>query len=400
MYAGAALVSSAINFLALPVFTRVLSAAELGILALLQATVGVLSVVIGMSPQVYLTSQYAALDGRQLSELLVAMLFVLLVGTGVGTAGLLVVGQLWPQLALAPWVIVLTGLRAMSGVVVTLATSLYIMQRRPLAFAGLTLVPVLLSVGGGVYVTAFLHWGWQGRFIVECLVFYGAAMWSLLRTWRSRSRPAATFHAPVLYAYLRYSLPLVVHGLGFWAVASQDRYFVAGLLGVRAAGLYAVAYSIGNVLEVAHLGVHRAILADFYEQTRDPKQHGRLAKVAAGYFVGSVLALLAFALLVPPLVPLIAGESFAGAAELVPWLALGATLSAWRNYVAGFLFVTARTKAVMWVSISGALLNGALNWFLLPSMGIRGAAVATAATYGLMATATVALAARTRARSG
>jgi O-antigen/teichoic acid export membrane protein len=197
---------------------------------------------------------------------------------------------------------------------------------------------------------------------------------------------------------VRYSAPLVLHALGFWAINAQDRYFVAAMVGVGATGIYTVAYGLGSALNLIHLGVLRAFNPHFYEHARSGyRERVAIVRFTYAYVVGSIVVLALFLGFVWLVVPVFLGPAFASSVVLIPWVALGYTFNAVRNLMTGYLYIAERTRLLGGLTLSAAVLNALLNFLFIGFWGALGAAIATAFTFAYVAAVTTVFAVRSHA---
>ena len=82
----------------------------------------------------------------------------------------------------------------------------------------------------------------------------------------------------------------------------------------------------------------------------------------------------------PLLIRLLAEEAYYDAWQYIPALTLSMAAAAFSNFLDSVYVVTKRSAASFWTSLAGAGTNIVLNRWLIPRMGLQGAAVATFAS--------------------
>jgi O-antigen/teichoic acid export membrane protein len=181
-------------------------------------------------------------------------------------------------------------------------------------------------------------------------------------------------------------LPLVPAAVSAWALLLIDRVILRRLEDLDAVGQYAIASRLSGVLILAMTGFVLALgpyLLSVYSQEPDQEKLVR----------GRTLTYLAFALGLGALVLTLFAEQlthlfapdYDEAADAVGPLAFGAI-----GYGAAAVLLTGiglakRTIYVAGLATIAAVANIALNFALIPPFGIVGAALASAAGYGLLA---------------
>jgi O-antigen/teichoic acid export membrane protein len=87
------------------------------------------------------------------------------------------------------------------------------------------------------------------------------------------------------------------------------------------------------------------------------------------------------------LVELLTTEQYFGAAAIIPLILLGYFFQGVYVFMVAPLFYFKKTLLVPVLTVAGALVNIGLNIFLIPEIGIMGAAVATAISFFVLAVA-------------
>lgn len=373
-----------LNFLAIAIYTRLLSPSDYGIYALVVVWVGLVNVVCFQWIRLSLLRFFPAnLDDprRLLSTLLLAYTSV---ASLTGVAGVAVWFAVADEslrtlvLIAVPLVWVQAGFE--------LSLELMRSQLNPLRYGLMAGVRAVVALGLGVLL---ITWGF-GAFgpLLAMLVGMLAAVVALgASLWRG-ARPSLAL-LPDLKPLLSYGLPLTAtFALGF-VVSSSDRLLLAALVNNEAVGVYTAGYDL--VAHVINLLLVTVNLAGYPLVVRALEQRGREAAREQLDRNGGLLLLigipvtLGFIVLAPQIVALMLGEAFrAGATQLVPWVALAVFMSCVRAFHFDLAFqLSEKTLYQVWINGGAALVNVALNLLLIPAFGLMGAAYATVIAYGV-----------------
>ncbi|NWO11510.1 polysaccharide biosynthesis protein [Chromohalobacter salexigens] len=373
-----------LNFLAIALFTRLLSPSDYGIYALVVVWVGLVNVVCFQWIRLSLLRFFPAnLDDPQrlLSTLLLAYTSVAsLTGVAGVAVWFAVVDESLRTLVLiaVPLIWVQAGFE--------LSLELMRSQLNPLRYGLMAGVRAVIALGLGVLL---ITWGF-GAFgpLLAMLVGMLAAVVSLgISLWRG-ARPSLAL-LPDLKPLLSYGLPLTAtFALGF-VVSSSDRFLLAALVNNEAVGIYTAGYDL--VAHVINLLLATVNLAAYPLVVRALEQHGHEAAREQLDRNGGLLLLIAvpvtlgFITLAPQIVALMLGESFReGATQLVPWVAVAICMNCIRAFHFDLAFqLSEKTLYQVWINGSAALVNVALNLLFIPVFGLVGAAYATLIAYGV-----------------
>lgn len=393
IYIGALLLSGGISFGLLGVFTRFLTPADFGVLALITATVGILASVVGLNPTPFFTAKFPSLSPGDLRRYGAAALLTTVL-TAVGAWVLLELLGLWfAAFRLPQWV--LAGL-AVLGVVAAvrgLGLTVLKMREKPVGFAGLKLFESATAGGVGVLLVAGLGMDWRGKYLGQLAAGVLAAIAAATYLVRSGDLGLRTTWEHVR-KYVRFSLPVVPHSLGFWAINAQDRYFVLAMSGLEAAGIYSVGYTLATVLDVVNQGVLTAFSPHFYGRLERGDGKDGIVLMTYGYLLFTIAAYVAFVAVMKYVVPRFVGREFVDSARFVPWVAAGYAFNALRNFMTGYLYVAEKTNVLASLTVVTAVLNAVLNYVFIRLWGAIGAAVATTVTFAAVGLVTAYLATR------
>lgn len=181
--------------------------------------------------------------------------------------------------------------------------------------------------------------------------------------------------------YLAFGVPTVPQNLANWVVNSSDRYVVGFFIGTAAVGYYNPGYSLGNLLLTLTVPTS-LLLPPLLSKHYDGHNHQAVATIlkhALKYSLAVAIPLAFFvSILSRSILTILTTPEIAAEGYLVtPFVAVGALLMvAYANvYVIILLVKKTKTTAMIW--ILAAALNLGLNLFLVPVVGIIGAALTT-----------------------
>lgn len=386
-FTGGTLLSGAITFGLLAVFTRFLTPADFGILALLTATHGVLGTIVGLNPHLFFTAKYSTLETADLRRYGGSVLWVTGVMVAAAYGVLELLSRSFEAFGLPHWV--LAGLAVLAGASAVLGYGLTLlkMRERSKSYAAVEVLHSAVAGGISVFLVVVLSLGWRGKFLGEVIAGFLAAV--AMATYLVRTRRLAfDTSRRKLREYVGFSLPLVPHSLGYWAINAQDRYFVFAMSGAEAAGLYSIGYLMGKILEVVTQGALKAFSPFFYRNLQEETRSEDVVLLTYGFLALVAVAGGLMILVLEIAIPVFLGPDFKASAEFVPWIVAGYAFNAARNFMAGFLYVEERTRLLAAITVAAAILNAALNFILISWVGAIGAAVATAVTFLAVAIAT------------
>ena len=182
---------------------------------------------------------------------------------------------------------------------------------------------------------------------------------------------------------LRYSLPLIPATIFWWITNVSDRYMITAFLGTDANGLYAVACKIPTILTLlSTIFLEAWQFSAIEEATGDRQTHIRFyGQVWSFFLTAMVLAGSVLIALSRLEIALLAAPRFREAWKYMPALSIAMIFSAFASFMGSVYVVTEKSQLSLWTALWGALANIVLNFWLIPRIGIQGAAVATLCSY-------------------
>jgi O-antigen/teichoic acid export membrane protein len=261
-------------------------------------------------------------------------------------------------------------------------TSLFRVEERPVLFTFATIANLLITVAATVVLVVHFHERAMGVVVGNWI---GTLSVYLVLLGYRRYQLGLQFDRRLFREMNRFGLPLVPSQLALWALAFSDRFFIAKFNGQTEVGHYSVGVRIASAALLL-LAAFRLAWPAFAYSIEDEDEAKRTYGFVLTYllFVFSWLA-LTLGLLAPWLVRLLTGRpEFHEGSRVVPLTAFAVTA------LGGYIVVSigigrARKTQFNWV-VTGiaAAIDIALNFALVPSFGMIGAAIAGLAAYSSM----------------
>jgi O-antigen/teichoic acid export membrane protein len=183
---------------------------------------------------------------------------------------------------------------------------------------------------------------------------------------------------------LVFGLPLILFQTGDWLIQVADRYIIKQYASLETVGVYNLGYIlVGFVIALAN--VVATVIYPYYSSSQNRGQAMKFFNIAVKYILMLVLpALVGLFVMRSALITLISGPQYMESANIIPWLIVFPLFGALNILLYQTLMLHGRTKFIGIAYIAAGLLNIALNLWLVPSIGMRGAAISTTVCYLLL----------------
>jgi O-antigen/teichoic acid export membrane protein len=186
---------------------------------------------------------------------------------------------------------------------------------------------------------------------------------------------------------IKLGFPLAMAGVAFFLLSAGDRIIIQMLSGTEETGRYQVAYVVGSVV-ILLLTATSSAWTPRFAALRDKTARAALAAHSRDELYRVLMPMvLGVTLAAPIALTIVAPPSFRP--ESLTLVVLLVALSAFpvaASGATGQLLITERKGNVIGIITAGAaVVNVILNFVLVPSLGVSGAAVATVLSYALLA---------------
>jgi len=189
----------------------------------------------------------------------------------------------------------------------------------------------------------------------------------------------------VLKPFFIFGLPLIPTGFEYWVVDAADRLFISYFIGMSALGIYVAVYSVTRIIVGFFFRPILGVLAPAVSRLWNEGKKDDVKTVFKYSFkYGIMFAIpifVGFSLLGKPFFTSFTTAEFAIGYYLIPILSCAFIFHLISNIVGTILHLAQKTKVVPVIFAACAVVNLALNALLIPTIGLVGAAIATAVAF-------------------
>ncbi len=383
LYATAGVAAQAIPFLLLPVLTRVLTRAELGVLSSIEALVYVFVIVLGLNTHVAIGRSFFDHKQETLRDYVgTVLLLISLVSLPLLVLLAVLREPLGRAVEVPPNWLLVAPLIALAQIAVLVNLTLWRMRQQAIRFGVFQISLATMDIGLSLWFVLGLDGSWEGRvlaILVARVVFGGVALVHLVRRGDLRLRWVGEYAGEAL----RFGVPLIPHHVGMWVITVADRLLLSALVGVDATGVYASGFYVAAVIMVVQDAFAKAWTPWLYERLKigTPAVKRRVVLATYAYCAALLVLALGLVLVAPWFVSVFLGEDFQGASGYVTWLAFAFAINGMYKCVAGYIFYERKTASLAWITSAAAVVKVALAYGLIMWAGPLGAAQSTFAAY-------------------
>ncbi|MEG2038646.1 MAG: oligosaccharide flippase family protein [Oscillospiraceae bacterium] len=182
-------------------------------------------------------------------------------------------------------------------------------------------------------------------------------------------------------AMLSYSIPLIPATVFWWVTNVSDRYIVSYMLGSEANGLYAISYKIPTIIILIS-----GIFIDAWQiaavSETDKRSRERFFSKVFGVYQALIFVtasgLIAFCKVITKI---LVSDAFYASWEYIPFLVMSTVFSCFVTFLGTVYMVEKKSSLTLITTVLGAIINVVMNIWLIPLYGVNGAAFATFFSY-------------------
>lgn len=371
-------VTKGLAFLTTPIFTRLLTTEEYGSYSVFSSWKGILTIffTLELSAGVYtqLLVKHSE-DKKEISSSFQGLTFLLSCAWLVVYLGF---ADFWNDL------LGLTTVQMLAMFIIVWTTAVFHLwaaeQRVELNYRKLVFVTIAVSVSQAVVaVIAVINATDKvtARVLSVAsvqLLGYGYFFWYHLKQ-------GGKFFSKKYWLYaLSFNLPLVPHYLSQIVLVNADRIMIESMVGSSEAGIYALAYSISNIMMIFNNALLHTMSPWIYQKIKK-RQENEIAPIAYGALVGICIANVCLIAFAPEIVRIFAPAEYYDSIWVIPPIALSGFFIFLYSLFAAFEFYYKKTLFIMLASTFSAVLNIVFNAVFISCFGYIAAGYTTLICY-------------------
>ena len=183
----------------------------------------------------------------------------------------------------------------------------------------------------------------------------------------------------IKYALL-FNLPLLIHYLAQYVLRSTDKIMITHYLGEGATGIYSLTTTIASISTLAWAAMNSSLTPTIYDNLKF-KNYNVINKAVLAVTALFGLCCFCVALVGPEVVYILGSSKYSSGIYLIPPIAASCLLQAVYSNYSSIAFYYHKRLSTCIMTIIAAVLNIGFNYLLIPKFGFLGAAYATEIAY-------------------
>ena len=375
LYLFGNLFNKAIAFITVPIFTRMLSTTEYGIVSTYSSYVSILAVVIGLSLGNSIRNAYVDYKDR-LKEYIssvftlsfINFLFILLIAIGINSRLKFVSTPL----------LLMCFLESFGSFVVNSIVIKYMMEEESFKRTILLVVPNLCAALLSIILILNMNSNKEyGRIIPMFLVtfLFGSIIFAV-----SLIKGKTLFHREYWKYALRISVPLIFHGLSVNILSASDRMIITSMRSASETGIYSVVYNLG-MIAIVITSSFESVWIPYFTKKMLANETKVINHSARLYIEMCTIIFCGLLVFTPEVLVIFASEKYRSGMTIIAPVILASYFQYLYSLAVDTEYYYKKTKIIATNTIIAAVLNLVLNLIYIPYGGAFAAAYTTLVAY-------------------
>ena len=383
IYGVSGVISRFIGIFLVPIYTRIFTPADYGVISLVTTLFALLSILVILGLDSSLARWYYDDETENEKRITLNTFLWSCLAAALFLAVLIIIFHRFLAVEIlrepsAAMPLVIAALNLPLSVFIVFTTNVLRIQRRAASASAFSITVALLTIALNIAFIIFLQFGITGVFYAQLFSSVVAAIWTLI-LFKDSINPRY-FDWQRWKEMFRFSLPLIPGSIAFWVVNLSGVYFIQSFENTSEVGLYQIGISIASAMALLTGAFQMAwgpFVFSIYKQTDAKEIYARTLDFYTGITCAAALLITLFA---PEILLVLATERYLEASWTAGILSFNYLLIGLAYIASTGTNLAKNNKAYGIASVASAVLLVGLNFSLVPRFGKEGAALATFAS--------------------
>lgn len=262
------------------------------------------------------------------------------------------------------------------------------LERKAKKFASFKILNISINIAVSLFLILILKWGIEAVLLANVCA---SVLSLLLLAPTIKKELRLNLQAKRLRQFLKFGLPYLPAGIAAMLIQVIDRYILENLTDLSTVGIYQANYKLG-IFMMLFVSMFQFAWQPFFLQTAKEENAKEVFAKVLSYFmiIGSVI-LITLSLFIENLVKIeIFGKTlinyqYWGGLDIVPIILFAYLFNGMYVIFTAGIYIKEKSQFAPLITGAGAVVNIFVNLALIPVLGIMGAALATFASYFVLA---------------
>lgn len=381
IYFFGSIVIALLSFIVVPFYTKYLSPAEYGIIAMFQVVLGFSKPLISFVLESNIYRAMVKYSQKLTSQLIATSLVIMVINVFLLYIMLLIFSDLINlYLKVENDILYIIPLTAFSYAIVYMFNNILIIKEKPYHYIIIDIFTKVLNYGVALSLLINFKFGYYAIIFAELSSMSLIAFFTILIL---HKKSFLNFNLKkVLYRQsYSFGLPLIASAIGAFGVQMIDRFFIANMLDTNAVGIYSLAYQFGIAINMIYASTNKVWSPWVLKSLKDKVNNKNIIKKSYLLIILYIAIYICYVFFINLIFPYLVDQKFFAALQIIPYIAFGYLVFSFYTLVISYIIYVGKTKLMFYITLTSFLLNSIFNYYLIPIYGNIGAAIATIISY-------------------
>lgn len=362
-----------IAFLTIPIYTRILTTNEYGLVSTYIATVAMLSIVIGIALHMSVRSSFVDYKNNEY-DFLSSMIYLNNLSTVLFSILIFIFYIiLMPQIH---FIIILAVIIQSHSSSILQYFSIFLMMKIRYKLRTLMIfLPNLLTNIISIFVIIFVlnNDKYLGRIFVGSLIYF---VFSIFVQFYVNNKSKISYNKEYIRYALKISVPIVFHGLSLSILNQSDRIMLTTIVGPTQTGIYSLIYNFSMIAMILISSVE-GVWVPWFTRKMNEKKYDQINKSSKIYINFISISILMILMVSPEVLRLLAPKEYWEGFIIIPPIIVSSFIVFCYTLYVNVEHFYKKTISIAKNTIIAAALNIILNFIFIKNLGYFGAALTT-----------------------
>ncbi len=366
-------------FITVPIFTRILSTTDYGIITTYNSWISILSMIIGFA--MHMGIRAAFIDYREKIDDFMAVTTTFTMESGIILSFMVLLVVNFINVNLSTTLIFLCLLQGISVALMQNYSMYLMMQYRYRLRTAFMILPNLLSAIISIIVILFVLKTdlYLGRIVPTALINILFCILILILVYKR----SCSFHNKEYLDYgLKISMPLVLHGIALNILSQSDRTMITLLADASQTGIYSLIYNFSMIATVITTSLE-GVWVPWFTNKYKKNEIQDINRLSLDYVHLMTYIMVGLILIGPEIVKILASKTYWQGIVIIPPVVLANYMIFLYTLYVNVEHFHKKTQYITINTIIAAMTNVLLNFLLIPKFGYIAASYTTLISYSL-----------------
>jgi O-antigen/teichoic acid export membrane protein len=384
IYGLGSIIGQAVSFFLLPLYTRYLTPADYGVMALVDVARGLIGLVISLGLVNALARFYYEYEEKKERNLVISSAYwvvftVIVVSLPVVWYLSSILSGLMFHTIEYTKIFQVALLSLLFGLLVDLGMDYLRVRAQSVKFVQITLVRMVFVVSCNIYFIVVLQTGVIGIFYSSLL---SSLLFSIILTVLVLRKTGFGFSVAYAKEMIHYSFPLIFSNIFRVIVNESDKLFINYFFSPFETGIYSIAQKVGTSLHVLLTTPFlQAYLPRRFQIMKEPDAREEYANILDYYLLAICISGVLLSVFSREIVIIMTSKEYYTAAAYIPAIILSMVVFGMKYHFEIGIVIEKKTKYIAYINAFSCAVNVGLNWLLIKRLGIVGAIISVNISY-------------------